>query len=678
MPIYAAVVMLHRKNSRRAAALRSLWQYVQFTCVEQTHRKAWAPSHLVHTPSFAAASNNVFNLAEAKDTVPLLLAALHQSLLRQGSSSSSSPHDKANKKKASSSSSSSDRVTVPLFETTKKKHQRQLKDKKVNIANDEDRLMSVLEEKLLALSLLAALSVAFSVETALDVVDTFLPVVAQLALTEASQDELAVGGKERKNQTKDEVQASALLRCAAVELHTELLYLQLLHLPSSFPHGHTIHPRNRKNGPLEQAERFRRATSRMVTWDQLYEEAVKLIRLLLHDECCSVRRTAVSMLAFWISVFPTALVHSFFNDFFEELVELLEDQDLFVRTEAGQALATLLLLNLDEEDDDPNSKKEAAAEEEEEEEEEREEHYYEVGSFALLQVEEKVKELCWQRDFKFDRKGNGLQFKTFKRLREVVKHCRQLEEDREEALRNDRAQLTRQQQTQRPDEENEGEDEQEPRKVEEQAALCEEERTPAELFFRELRVPLTDTAYLRLQKQWHGVLALRCGDKVEWKVRWWRGIVQLQTLSRIIGPSLAHSITVSFLAPLAPSSTFFKKIQAEVLIARVRRIAEKSALVVSSSLEDIPFSPAVNQSIWYTPPHTVRAPLSVSLFLPSFNILLLLHLLLLFALPLPPSSATGKGWQTIRMSWRSLPLANRGRVRERPPTSAWILQEENV
>ncbi|KAL6059731.1 hypothetical protein QOT17_014039 [Balamuthia mandrillaris] len=561
-----------RKNSRRATALRSLWQYVQFTHFDRPVPKSWVP-HYSQQSKFEPTTHNVFEIAEDKDTVPLLLSSLRQSLLRQSSSQQEdNSTTKTNEKRKKKSSSSLERVAVPSLYEKKNKQ----KEKKVAIANDEDRLMSVLEEKLLALTLLAALSVAFSVETALDVADMFLPIVEKLVLGLES-DGASVGAhhtekekSEKKSRKKNE--ADALLRCAALELYTELLYFQHCHSPSSSRHSHPIYlPRNRQNGPLAQAERSRAVANGLAAWDKFYEEAIRLVGMVLRDECCSVRRTAVSMLAFWISVFPTALVHSFFNDFFEELVELLEDQDLFVRTEAGQALATLLLLNLDEEDDDPNSKKEAA-EEEEEEEEEREEHYYEVGSFALLQVEEKVKELCWQRDFKFDRKGNGLQFKTFKRLREVVKHCRQLEEDREEALRNDRSdrphgfsissltQAALQLKTKtengaeyedKEDEEEEeevGEEEEEEEKHTQQAEDIQlaEQRNLAEMFFGELRVPLTNMAYLRLQKHWHGMLALRHGDKVEWKVRWWRGIVQLQTLSRIIGPSFGHSITVSF------------------------------------------------------------------------------------------------------------------------------------
>ncbi|KAL6078743.1 hypothetical protein QOT17_001379 [Balamuthia mandrillaris] len=330
----------------------------------------------------------------------------------------------------------------------------------------------------------------------------------------------------------------------AMELETELRFIQYLHVKHHSP-----------------------------AWDD-DGDVTKLPASLLKDSLPVVRSTATHLLGFWIAILPAELINNCVHHHYDNIARLLEDENILVRVQAGHTLAILLVSNLEAKEGGTEMEKSSLRG---------------IGSCELRELEETVKVLSWQQDFKFDKRSNKQQLKTFRKLRNVVSYCQQIEE---------------QQETMGQSKKKQGEEEEEEEQMDRDCQLrmlgtvVERNAINPRDFFSEFSITLGSEAFFNLQSRWHGVLGTVRRDKVEWHVHSWRSVVQLRTLQQIIGPSFSSSITGA------------------VLLNETTAIAEKSTVTITTPMKDLPFNPKKQQQMWDTQPVHSSSLLSSPFLLP--------------------------------------------------------------
>ncbi|KAL6045046.1 hypothetical protein QOT17_022977 [Balamuthia mandrillaris] len=530
------------RNSRRGAALRSLWLLVEVCSDQAPTQRFWSlPRHGSY--GYMADLENVFHLA-GEDTLSSVLLYLCKALLEPNVVEEPRKDEdevigqkrycigskaRPARRHARLPPVALDRLD-PYYrryhwqrlrskaDETKKKRKINEKEKIRKTAAHDDCLVTPVEEKMLVLTLLAALVVSCSVELALNIADQVLPVVTQLAL--------GLDGKE-SNKRKE-----VSLRCAAMELETELRFIQYLHVKHHSP-----------------------------AWDD-DGDVTKLPASLLKDSLPVVRSTATHLLGFWIAILPAELINNCVHHHYDNIARLLDDENIHVRVQAGHALAILLVSNLEAKEDGTEKGKSRLRS---------------ISSYELRELEQTVKVLSWRQDFKFDKRSNKQQLKTFRKLRNVVSYCQQIEEQQETMDQSKKKQ---------GGEEEEEEEEQMDRDCQLRMLGTVVERNainPCD-FFPEFSMTLGSEAFFNLQRRWHGVLGTVRGDRVEWHVHSWRRVVQLRMLQQIIGPSFSSSITGA------------------VLLNETTAIAEKSIVTITTPMKDLPFNPKKQQQMWDTQP----------------------------------------------------------------------------
>ncbi|KAL6044642.1 hypothetical protein QOT17_023238 [Balamuthia mandrillaris] len=547
---------------KKTSALRSLWSYVHQHSFPQTNASfaAWQQQQQDNAFDFFIAeveAGAVTGAASPSSTASSLLPILGDSL-KEGTTSlwhhvkegEGDENDKTNKlarKRASSK-----------YQHRQNKHKQKDGNNDKSEATAATEAMSPLEEKLMTVSLLAPLVLAFSVDDALHAADEVMPFLASLLLHSKGDENDGTWTEEKeKGQAKETCKKQrrrvitrqnakqAAFRSAVLELHAELQFVLYMHdkRVSRSTNGLSPFHEAETDNPHDEAHQRKQ--------QELFDELVDFYTPFMQDEESLVRIAATRVITFFISLFSADMVHNCFHEFFHRYMDLLEDVHLKVRVEAADGLAVLLLLN---------------------EEEAEDKNYYEVGSHQLLELEEKVKELCWKRDFAFDKQSNSLQFKTFKRLRTLVEQCRKKEEQLERTAQSQNAKhlsplpdLEAELSTAhhscsndviKVDCKSEGEEEEAEVYSECDDANCyyggeEEEEFEIEEeedeFFNELRLHLGRREFYGLQQKSFAVLdTVPVDSGIEWHVRNWRTIVQLKTLRSIVGPSFTQCFGVRF------------------------------------------------------------------------------------------------------------------------------------